>query len=251
MHDVIIGVIDNAGVVTDPVLEDVYTGRYALSVEATEYLDGETMYFGTAAGYIETQTTHVTVLEEEEDIIIDEESETVDTQVTTDVYADPAAGFVGVSTSDGEFLFEELELDRGWHIYRPRVDLDAFVRHVDRHNGRVWGYATSSEDHEDDIAGDSNINWHASASIEDARRVDDLVQVAFAYKYGSGYVRGVVAESGYVAMYRDWPAEKFGRWLRDHVLPYAGIEAPSGGEEQQTLGEEGGDEATAAGGEDA
>jgi len=248
MHDVIIGIIDNTSVVTNPVLEDTHTARYALDVESTEYLDGETMYYGTAAGYIDTQSTDVFVIEEDDEIIIDSETETVSTQITTEVYADPAAGFVGVSTSDGEFLFEELELDRGWHIYRPIVEMDAFVRHVDRHNGRIWGYATSSEDHEDDLAGDANVNWHASASIEDAREAEDLVQVAFAYKYGSGYVRGTLAESGYVAMYKDWPSEKFGRWLRDHVLPYAGFEE-SVDEGQKTLDSSNTEATTTAGDE--
>lgn len=246
MHDIKIGIIENT--VTDPVLKDVHNGRYALDIDAAEYLDGETMYYGTAAGYIETQSTDVFVVEEDDEITIDTETETVDTQVTTDVYADPSAGFVGVSTSDGEFLFEELELDRGWHIYKPIVNLDEVVRHVDRHNGRIWGYGTSSENHEDDIDGDANVNWHASASVEAAWSAEDLVQVAFAYQYGSGYARGVVAESGYVACYKDWPAEKFGRWLRDDILPYAGLEAASD-EGQQTL-TEGGEEATATGGDE-
>ena len=251
MHDVIIGLIDDRVTVTDPTLEDTSNGLYALDVGATEYLDGETMYFGTAAGWVETQNEDVFVMEDEDDgsVTIDTESETVDERVTTEFYADPDAGFVGVSTSDGEFLFEGLELDRGWSIYQPRIDLDAFVEHVDRHNGHCWGYASSTEDHEDDIAGDANVNWHASASIEEAWSAEDLVQFAFSYQYGAGHVRGVVAESGYVAMYKDWPAEKFGRWLRDHVLPYAGLKAPTD-EGQETLTSSS-DEAAATGGDEA
>jgi hypothetical protein len=186
----------------------------AIVVEETRYLDGVSIYHGTAAGRVKTSRSHVYV--DSDNDRISTECEEIMREVATDFYADFNAGWVGVDTSDGDFLWQMLGPLAGAVIQRAELNLDRFAENYERRDdAECWQIGHSL----DDSAG---VAYHDEASIQTAP-VHGLSQLGFEYWWDGQVVRGTVAASGYVAVYSNMSVEEFGRWIRDEILPYAAL----------------------------
>lgn len=226
MHAAILGLVD--GEVSDPTIEShLEPGSYpAIDAEATKYLDRATVYHGTCANTIDVQTTDVHV----GDAIVTEEVTGRDT-VACEFYADLDAGFVGVDSSVGEWLFNTLGAMHGVRIGRARLDLDAFASALRAEaTASAWHVAASDQSDPDNPR--VSIDYHADADFActDGRETS---QLGFQYSWSGTPVRGTVAQSGYVAVYSSWTAETFAKWLREELLEFAELAA-----EQAELGGE-------------
>ncbi|WP_134672641.1 hypothetical protein [Halorussus marinus] len=192
-------------------------------VNETQYLDGVTIYHGTAAGTISAQDTDVIIAD---DAIFTEQVEANKT-VATEYIADFDAGFVGIDTSDGTFLWETLSAMAGVDIVRAEFNLDAFAEQYERRDdASVWqiGYK-----HDEENVG---VRYHDDAQL----RTDGVTQLGFQYLWDGQPVRGTVAASGYAAVYSPMHVEEYGRWVRDELLPYAFL--PEDGQEEFTESDE-------------
>jgi len=187
----------------------------ALVVDRTEYLDGATIYHGTAAGRVET--TEPSVYVDQGNDRISTEREDVRQEVATDFYADFDAGWVGVDTSDGEFAYDILGPAAGAVVERAVLDVDRFAENYERRDdAEVWQIGHSHSD-------SAEVAYHETASITSAP-VHGLSQLGFEYWWdGQQVVRGTLAASGYVAVYSNMSVDAFGRWVRDEILPYASL----------------------------
>ena len=226
MRRTILGLVPNAA--GEPITS-TYKRNFAIDAERTEYLDGETIYHGTAAGYVDTTKTEVHISASQK--TIDTERIEARKQVTTEFYADPEAGFIGVDSSDGEFLWEELSIRKGFYIERAEIDLDSWARDLaDRRSANCWQIGWS---HDDGDVQDVGSAFHEGASFDEAVR-GGLTQLGFSYLWdGHGVVRGTAAASGYVAVFSTMSVPVFGRWLRDEILPHTALPE----DEEETSGQ--------------
>ncbi len=98
-----------------------------------------------------------------------------------------------------------------------------------------------------DFGGDkekTSIDYHDAADIDAAK--EGTVGLGFRYFWGDMHVRGIVYESGYVAMYRDMATPVFAKWLREEVLPFLRVEDGERESDQATLTEDEQDRAEVA-----
>jgi hypothetical protein len=210
-------------------LESKLDGEFpALDVERTAYLDGKTLHHGTAAARIETErrvpvpgTTEILT-----------EADPVTRRVQTDFFLDLSEGWLGVDSSDGEFL-SDLLLSRFGVVAEPQeIRVQAWSERLERQDDAgVWGISYSQENAE--RADRAGAQYHGDAAVHKLPP-EGLSAVGFYYNWDGQPVRGMLAESGYAAVYRDWSPDRFGRWLADEILPYCVYDA----EAQQELGGE-------------
>lgn len=165
---------------------------------------------GTAAGYVD-RTKEVPIVQEE---AIFTEERTDREHVAVDFTADCGAGYVGVDSSDGAFLWDWLGAQCGTLIERARIDVDALADRLRELDSAVWqvGYSREGGDDEADEVG---VRYHADADLADAR---ESTQLGFAADFPSGYVKGTVASSGFVAAYEYGTTEQVAVWLREEIL---------------------------------
>lgn len=214
----IIGLVDGEPKATE--IESVVSRPFALDANATEYLDGEVVYHGTATDTVERQGESVSITEEDDgSVTIFSETEPVYDEVTVDFTADLGAGFVSVSSSDGTFLWDAIGARAGVPIERAELDLDAFREAYERRDdASVWQVGWSGED-------TAGAEFHNAATLAGAP-AHGLTQLGFNYKWDGYPVRGTMAASGYVAVYAGPTApEAFARWVRDEVLEFGEIPA--------------------------
>lgn len=99
MHAAILHLLD--GEPNTGELESHLDGEFpAIDVEGTTYLDGQTLYHGEAAARISEEKS---VPVPTRNGIVTEPDE-VSRRVRTDWYADLEDGWVGISSSDGDFV---------------------------------------------------------------------------------------------------------------------------------------------------
>lgn len=215
----------------------------AVDAEGTHYLGGQTLYHGQAAARIyDNQKTPMPMNNG-----IETETMEVSRRVLVDFYADLQDGWAGISSSDGEWFVDEYLLRKhGLNAFEMKIDLERWLKDFeDEPTASVWGVTYSVE------AGDETTRaggqFHRDASLEGIER-EDVSGVGFSYEWGQR-IRGVIYESGYVALYTDDLEEYFGKWLSEHILPYCvtsygsredDIQTTLGsGENDATNGEEG------------
>lgn len=191
-------------------------GLPAAAVEATEYLDGRTIHHGELAGEI-TEDTEVPFVS---DTGIHTETERRSRQVTAEFYADLENEWAGVDTSDGDPLLESyLAGEAGVMREDARLRLAGWVRSFEqRDDASTWGisFSQSTEDgHPEDRAG---ARYHSEAEVH--MIPEGVSALGFAYRWNGTWVRGMIAESGYVAVYKDWHVEEFAKWVAEEVEPY-------------------------------
>ncbi|ELZ84435.1 hypothetical protein C453_12851 [Haloferax elongans ATCC BAA-1513] len=195
-------------------------GLPAFETESTQYLDGKEIYHGTAADQVDTTVQEVHV---DDDGIYTERVEGQEESVT-DFVADLESGFVGVDSSNGEWFFERLMPIAKAGVHRAMIDVTAFAAHVDDQDGRCWqvSYKHALDDDEDDDGqAKSGTIFHRDAHF--GAGSGKYNQYGFAYHWDGEFIRGTIAESGYVAVFSTDRPEVFGRWVLDEVLPYASL----------------------------
>ncbi|MFC6825626.1 hypothetical protein [Halopelagius fulvigenes] len=217
MHACILGLTDGPAETTT-IDSRLDSGFPAIDAESTAYLDGAEVYHGTCANTIDTQTT---------DVWVDDETgistEKVDglREVACDFYADLDAGFVGVDSSDGEWLFDYLGARAGVWIDRAVLDLDAWASDLrDDDTAEAWHVGASDKTDPDNPR--ISIDYHADAHLSqtDGRETS---QLGFRYSWNGTSVRGTAAASGYVAVFTTMATPTFAKWLREELLEYASL----------------------------
>ncbi|WP_435065923.1 hypothetical protein [Halobaculum sp. EA56] len=219
MHAAILRVLTG-----DPDVEELPNhlegGLPAASFERTDFLDGATIHHGRLAGRRTTTDQEVIV---GEDAIFTEPVER-DREVVTDCYVDLGASWCGYDTSDGEQLLTDYLLQTAGVIPEPtEIHLDAWIEEYGRRDdASVWAtsYSQSKDDgYPRDRAG---ADFHADATM-DGVPTEGVSAFGFSYKWNGGWIRGMLAASGYVAVYSDMHVEEFGRWVREEIRPYLTI----------------------------
>ena len=216
----------------DEIESHLGSGFPAIDADGTQYLDGRTLYHGVAAGRIESET-RVPVVTDDAILM---EKDYASEQLKTEWYVDLEEGWAGIDTSDGEFFLELLQESHGVISEEMQIGLEAWARDfVQRDSAYCWGLSYSEGDDNDPIR--AGAGFHADASIDSLREnAADVSAIGFSYKWGGDdRTRGIICESGYVAIYRDWPAEKFARWLADEVMPFTVYDTRA--VDQSTLGD--------------
>lgn len=208
-------------------LKSRMTGEFpAIDVEGTDYLDGKTIYHGEAAGRV-SREQRVPALTEE--AIFEETVETVD-KVKTDWFADLEEGWAGISTGDGEFLFDWLVATEGIVAEDAKIRLDAWAERLERQDdANVWGVSYSQSEETGHDSDRSGAKYHDDVATHNMP-VEGKSSIGFSYSWGSGYIRGTIAASGYVAAYNVSSADVFAKWVTEEVLPY--VERDIDGDQQ-------------------
>lgn len=199
----------------------------AVEVEATEYLDGRTIHHGTLAGEVGTETDVPFV--SDEGIYTEPGRKTW--KITAQFYADLEAGWAGVNTGDGEDLLGSyLAGEAGVMREDAVIRLDAWAEEFERKNDAdTWG-VSFSQDVESGFSEDrAGAYYHSEADVNMMPK--GVSALGFSYRWDGRLVRGMIAESGYVAVYKDWDVDMFARWVADEVEPYLEYDR----DEQQTL----------------
>jgi len=233
--------------IADPSVESHLENATYPAIDATAYerLDGTTIYAGDAAASIDTE--HETIYVSEDAIATETE------QAPEDVYcewiADLDAGWLGVNRSDGDWLFDTLGAAKGTLIERAKIDVDGFAEYLsDYPNADAWNVTqTRSLDPESD-AEESTIEYHDAAHLADTGDSRQTVMLGFEYFWNDSYTRGVVAESGYVALYDGGDmAGTYAAFINSEILPFASLPE----ERQGTLSDarDAGDQEVSADGE--
>lgn len=206
-------------------------GRPALQVEKTQRdLDGDAIaQAGTAVGTVPTTDQDISVLQDDGDVtIITEEMEARDEHLTD---------WVGDVTGRGVLVVESLA-----GADALTFPLDFFAARLDRRPTRVeialqdlvvdWGeefdtwYVGNSEG--DDRA---QLAYHNAAT----RPQDATVGLGFERAWQHTVARGVIYESGYIAIYSPWTHSVFLKFLDEEILPFAravdsGVQSELGGD---------------------
>lgn len=220
MHAAVLYLTDTADATLDSHLDG---GLPAADTEATQYLDGKRIHHGTLAGEITEPTTQVIV----GDGAIVTESEERFTETATGFYADLSAGWAGVASSDaGSILGRYLVSEASITPEPAALRLDSWVEHYgSREDADVWSVSFANED-------------EAAARFHDAARngrvpTQGVSAFGFSYQWDGRPMRGMLAASGYVALYSDVPVETFAAWVGEEIHPYLELE----GDEQTELGD--------------
>lgn len=212
MHQLILGLAHDP---TDLSVGRTREERVAIEGEVVDSFGPEgPLVEGTAAGYATVTEQQVTV---GDDAITSELAET-ERHVAVDYLADCGAGYVGVSSSDGEWLWSYLGARAGTTIERAVVDVDGLASRLrDLDHADIWQAGWDRYDGEN-----VGVTYHRDATLED--RVG-YTQVGFEADFGgvAGIVRGTVAQSGYVAIYEPALAEHAAAWIREEILPHAAL----------------------------
>jgi len=221
MHACILGKID--GEPRDLPIQSNVDDYPAIDVESTVYLDDRRIFHGDAADRIEVETENVYL--SQHSIMTEQEKRTQ--TAYGDWFADFDAGWVGVSSSDMDWLFDYLAVKHGVEIRESYIDLDEFAEYIaDHHTASAWQTGRKRTLDEDEESESVQIDYHDSARMEEARRGDN-VQLGFTYRWDGSYVRGTITQSGYVAMYKDMPESTYARWMAEEVVPFLTIEEPT------------------------
>lgn len=229
------------GEARDPEIHSKLDGEPpAVDAEATDYLDGCRCYYGEAADLIEVQSESVSIDGGEITTSRPKALELQSVEFYADVTSDP--GFIGVSSADaGEWLVERIAAQTGVEVTETWIDVPAFAEAVrqETETADAWNVSRSR-----DFGGGkekASIDYHDAADIDTAQT--GTIGLGFQYFWDDTRVRGIVYESGYVAMYRDLPTPAFARWLRDEVLPFLRVDDGEERESEQATLVDGGESA--------
>ncbi|WP_135535350.1 hypothetical protein [Halostella pelagica] len=226
----IIGLVD--GNPRDEEIERVRRDPFAIEPEEITYLDGgASITTGRACDSVDTETEEIYIADE---AIITERTEGRE-HVLTEFTADIDAGFVTIDRGDGEFLWERLELQFGVDIERAVLDLDSWARDLDAQGADVWQVGWDRDMGPDDGDQETGVAYHRDARLDGHLADGGITQLGFRYDWDGTIMRGAAAASGYVAVFRSLSDAAWGRWLREEILPHAGIPDPEDESEQQEL----------------
>ncbi|ELZ48953.1 hypothetical protein C464_06065 [Halorubrum coriense DSM 10284] len=219
--------------IADPQIESHVENATYPAIDATAYerLDGTTVYAGDAAGRIDVESETIYV---SDDSIITETEEATE-HTYCEWIADLSEGWLGVNRSDGDWLFDTVGLAKGTRIHRAQIDVDGFAEYLsDYPTADAWNVTQTRSFDADDDAEESVIAYHDAAHLADTGGSRDTVMLGFEYNWNEGYTRGVVSESGYVALFDggDRPGT-YAAFINSEILPFASLPE----EYQGTLGD--------------
>ena len=209
--------------IADPHIESHIENATYPAIDATAYerLDGTTIYAGDAAAKIDV---------EQEQIYVSNSSIITEPEMATDdVYcewiADLTEGWVGVNRSDGDWLFDTLAATKGTLIKRAEIDVDGFAEYLsDYPNASAWNTTQTRSLDPDDDAEESTIKYHDAAHLADTGGSRQTTMLGFQYYWNGRHTRGVVSESGYVALFDggDTPG-RYAAFINSEMLPFASL----------------------------
>jgi hypothetical protein len=203
----------------DTEVEEFVDGNNATEANATEYLDDTKTYHGKASGFIDTEKRDIVVSGGDDKSVKVTRGDPTHTRehVYTEWVADfnQAPSFVAVDRSEGEFLWNRLGARKGIALESAYIKLEDWL---DDYEGQVWADAWSGDEGDDEAP--ASVRYHDAASAVDSP-AENARLLGFQYNWDGRWVRGVLSESGYVALYSTDHYGFFTRWLRDEVLEYA------------------------------
>lgn len=219
MRATILGLI--RGEVADPTVESRLENASYPAIDATAYesLDGSAIYAGDAAGRVEVETERVYVTES----AITTEREPEEKTAACEWIADLESGWLGVNRSDGEFLFDLLGAVKGVEIHRADIDVDGFAEYLsDYADSTAWNVTQTRSLDDDNDAEESVISYHDAAHLADTGGSRETTMLGFTYWWEGSYTRGVVSESGFVAVFdgADAPSA-YAAFINSEILPFA------------------------------
>jgi len=186
----------------------------AVDVRGTqESLDGPPIQHGKAAAEVADTKTDVTVAENGK--ILDEPIEGAKTVVTNwiaDVQGDGLVVAESVS-GDGDFAFpfNLFTAQTGEHVDRVNIELEDVTQAWDDEMLLdTWMTGT-------DYGDASSIDYHNAA--DDPRKAN--IGLGFELRWNGTVAKGVVYESGYVAIWEEWTAAVFCEFIASELLPHA------------------------------
>lgn len=193
----------------------------AIDATAYERLDGTTVYAGEAANKIDTEREAIYVTDD--GIVTETEQRSEETYC--EWVADLREGWVGVNRSDGDWLFDTLGIAKGTLIERAEIDVDGFAEYVsDYPNASAWNVTQTRSLDPDDDAEESTIQYHDAAHLADTGGSRATTMLGFEYWWNDSYTRGVVSESGYVALYDGGDmAGMYAAFINSEILPFASL----------------------------
>lgn len=165
---------------------------------------------------------------------ITESMEPTRVDVMSDVVADvTGSGVVVAERVRGSglypFPFNLIASQTGRDIQTYHIDVAAFADQFDDGDMRdTWMVGT-------DYGDGATINYNADASTERAGEAN--VGLGFELSWNDVIAEGVIYESGYLAIYRDWTSAVFLTFVEDAVLPHTFVAEDD--TQQTTLGGEG------------
>jgi hypothetical protein len=209
--------------IADPSIESHIENATYPAIDATAYerLDGTTVYAGDAAGKIDVEKEEIYV----SDSSIITEPELVTGYSYCEWIADLEAGWLGVNRSDGDWLFDTIGATKGTLIHRAEIDVDGFAAYLsDYPNASAWNTTQKRSLDADDDAEESTIKYHDAANLADTGGSRETTMLGFGYFWNDYYTRGVVSESGYVAVFdgADKPGV-YAAFINSEILPFASL----------------------------
>jgi len=190
--------------------------RPALSVKKTQRdLAGEAIaQHGSAVGTVSITTEDVTVMEDDGDVtIITEEFEGREEHLTDWTADVTGRGVVVVESLGGTDAFAfPLNVIASQTDQRPRL-VEVDIEGLARDWGDVEAWYVGATDGDEKAA----LTYHEAATAPE----DATVGLGFTRTWQETAVRGVIYESGYIAVYSAWTHAVFLEFLADAVLPYA------------------------------
>lgn len=221
------------------------TKTAALSIDGVQTtLDSGGDVISGEAAYVGAEDQTVPVIEETDDgaVEIDEESRSMASFHNCEWFAVPkgAPGFAAFDASDVDYARNLLGFETNDIPEYAHYDLRSVVDVLEDHDARFTQVGWS----EDDDEGEAGM-WYPSPVDNDSEGEQitnrglrrNLSQVGFSVQTDHGYLRGTIAESGYLALYdpEDLDVTDWVGILRDLFLPHAYIPEDEAGV-QQTLG---------------
>jgi hypothetical protein len=104
-------------------------------------------------------------------------------------------------------------------------DVDGFAAYLsDYPNASAWNTTQKRSLDADDDAEESTIKYHDAANLADTGGSRETTMLGFGYFWNDYYTRGVVSESGYVAVFdgADKPGV-YAAFINSEILPFASL----------------------------
>jgi len=172
---------------------------------------------GHAGGTVRTETEDVMVArsssDDDDPIVVTERVETAEEHHTEWVADVTGHGLVLVASLGGgdalPFPLDLINVQTGADIQLPNIDLESLTAAWDLDDDQTW-YAGDSDDD------GTTLGYYDGAGNPSSANVG----VGFSRSWETAGVSGVVYESGYVALYRDWTATVGVKFVAEEILPH-------------------------------
>jgi hypothetical protein len=219
LHD--LGGDPTVGPDSDGTLTSELEQRPYADIEATEYLDGRTVYSGTLAGYVPDDQPNFYTDADTENRSLHVDTEDTERPVVTEFVADLEAGWTGVDASAGADLLETVLLAQVSCIpERTELNLVGIAETLPT-DAIVEGVVTSEDEDEDGRDAAAALWGDEAPRSAGGIPESGLSQIAIRYRWDGHRIHGTVSASGYVALYSDVGSDVFARWVSEVIWPHS------------------------------